>query len=48
MSSENKMKKLKNSYFVGSWLKNKTTKLKRFGFFNASQRQNLKRINNEE
>jgi hypothetical protein len=48
MSSENKKKKLKNSFFVPSWLKNKTIKLKRCGFFTASQRQVNKKIEDNE
>jgi len=44
MTSESKKKKLKNSHFVPSWLKNKTMKLKGGGFFNASQRQYLKKL----
>lgn len=52
MTAESKKKKLKNSYAVGSWLKNKIIKLKGGGFFNASQRQAMKKetlneINNE-
>ena len=39
MASVKKKHKLKNSYCVGSWLKNKTIKLKRVGFFTPSQRQ---------
>lgn len=39
MASIKKKHKLKNSYCVGSWLKNKTIKLKRVGFFTPSQRQ---------
>jgi len=48
MSSENKKKKLKNSHFVPSWLKNKKTKLKRCGFYNASQRQAEKKLAKED
>jgi len=44
MASENKKKKLKNSYAVGSWLKNKTIKLKGGGFFTPSNRQENKKI----
>ncbi len=47
MASENKIKKLKNSYSVKSWLKNKTIKLKRGGFFTPSNRQKLKKIDVE-
>lgn len=47
MASENKKRKLKNSYFVGSWLKNSTIKLKRCGFFTPSMRKLLKKINTE-
>jgi hypothetical protein len=42
MASENKKKKLINSYAIKTWLKNKTIKLKRGGFFNASQRAHEK------
>jgi hypothetical protein len=48
MTSENKKKKLKNSYSIASWLKNKTIKLKRGGFFTPSQRQINKKIEEEE
>lgn len=48
MASKNKIKKLKNSYSVKSWLKNKTTKLIRGGFFTPSQRQRVKKFNIEE
>lgn len=44
MASENKKRKLKNSYCVKSWLKNKTIKIKRLGFYNASKRKVDKRI----
>ncbi len=45
MASENKKHKLKNSYCVKGWLKNKTIKLKRLGFYNASKRTEDKKIN---
>ncbi len=48
MTSESKKKKLKNSHFIPSWLKNKTMKLKGNGFFNASQRQDLKQQINKD
>jgi len=44
MASENKKRKLKNSFMVKSWLKNKTTKLKRIGFYNSSKRALDKKI----
>lgn len=44
MTSESKKKKLKNSFAIPSWLKNKTIKLKRLGFYNASERQENKKI----
>lgn len=44
MASENKKRKLKNSYCVGSILKNKTCKLKRVLFFTPSERKKLKLI----
>lgn len=47
MASENKKRKLKNSYFVKSWLKNKTIKLKRAGFYNASKRKVDNQINDK-
>lgn len=39
MASVNKKNKLKNSFCVKGWLKNKNTKLKRLGFYNASERK---------
>ena len=39
MASENKKKKLKNSYCVKGMLKNKDLKLKRIAFFTSSQRK---------
>jgi hypothetical protein len=48
MASENKKRKLKNSHFVGSFLKNVTMKLKRSAFFTPSMRKTLKKINTEE
>lgn len=44
MASENKKRKLKNSFCTKGWLKNKTTKLKRLGFYNASKRAEDKKI----
>jgi hypothetical protein len=41
MASENKKKKLKNSYCWYGALKNKKLKLKRILFYNASQRKDL-------
>jgi hypothetical protein len=38
MASENKKRKLKNSFCVKGWLKNKSIKLKRLGFYNSSNR----------
>ena len=49
MSSENKKKKLKNSFGVPGILKNKAPGPKKLVFFNASERQKLKReLNNTE
>jgi len=47
MASENKKKKLKNSFFVPSVLKNRFDRMKRCFFFTASQRQENKKIDNE-
>jgi len=47
MASENKKRKLKNSYCVKGWLKNKSTKLKRVGFYNASKRAENKNFDNK-
>ena len=47
MTSKNKKRKLKNSFCVGGWLKNKTIRLKRFGFYNASKRAVDKKIDKE-
>lgn len=47
MASENKKRKLKNSFCIGGWLKNKTIKLKRCGFYNASKRAVDKKIDEE-
>lgn len=44
MASENKKRKLKNSFCVKGWLKNKTIKIKRLGFYNASVRRMNKNI----
>ena len=41
MASQNKIKKLKNSYCCYGALKNKKLKLKRTMFYNASQRKDL-------
>ena len=41
MASENKKKKLKNSYCCHGALKNKKLKLKKTQFYNASQRKDL-------
>ena len=43
MTSEKKKRKLKNSRFVPSWLKNSIIKLKRGGFFTPSDRQKNKK-----
>jgi len=48
MASLNKLKKLKNSYSERSWLKNRTIKLKRGGFFTPSNRQENKKISSED
>ena len=48
MASEKKKRKLKNSYCVGSMLKNVKIKLKRIAFFTPSNRkQNNKDLDNE-
>jgi len=44
MASENKKRKLKNSFCVKGWLKNKTTKIKGLGFYNSSKRAVDKKI----
>jgi len=44
MASENKKRKLKNSFCVKGWLKNKTIKSKKSGFYNASKRVEDKKI----
>lgn len=44
MASVNKKKKLKNSFCVKAWLKNKKIKLKRVGFYNSSNRKIDKQI----
>ena len=44
MASENKKRKLKNSYCVKSLLKNKKIKIKRLVFYNASKRKIDKQI----
>ena len=43
MASEKKKRKLKNSYCVGSMLKNKEVKLKRVAFFTPSKRKEEKK-----
>lgn len=48
MASENKKRKLKNSYGVWSILKNKDSKLKRWLFFTASQRKHINKIDSYE
>ena len=42
MASENKKRKLKNSYYVGGVLKNKKMKMKRILFFTPSMRKEIK------
>jgi len=42
MASENKKRKLKNSFFCGGALKNKVVKMKRYLFFTPSERKYLK------
>jgi hypothetical protein len=44
MSSQNKKRKLKNSFSIKTWLKNKTIKLKRIGFYTSSNRKESKKI----
>lgn len=48
MASENKKRKLKNSYAIKTWFKNTKIKLKGGGFFTPSMRQLLKKINTED
>lgn len=48
MVSQNKKKKLKNSYQVPSALKNKETGIKKLSFYTSSERQRLKKIKPEE
>lgn len=48
MSSENKRKKMKNSYFVASILKNRIARMKRCYFYTASDRQENKKIDNDD
>lgn len=43
MTSINKWNKLKHSYLTWTNVKNKSGKMKRFFFYTASQRQELKR-----
>lgn len=47
MSSENKKKKLKNSYCVKGALKEKSLKLKRVLFYTSSLRKKLNNIKEE-
>ena len=44
MASENKKKKMKNSFFAPSVLKNRFDRMKRYFFYTASQRQENKKI----
>lgn len=44
MTSISKLKKLKNSYQVGSALKNKVKGIKKLTFYTASQRKTIKKI----
>jgi hypothetical protein len=44
MASENKKKKLKNSYMCASGLKNKDMELQRVAFFTSAKRMELKKI----
>ena len=48
MASENKKKKLKNSFGWKTILKNKKSKCKRFLFFTSSQRKENNSVNVEE
>jgi hypothetical protein len=48
MASENKKKKLKNSFFQKGALKNKIDRIKRGLFYTSSQRQYEKRIRDDE
>jgi|AntAceMinimDraft_17_1070374.scaffolds.fasta_scaffold03341_13 hypothetical protein len=48
MASKNKKKKLKNSHAIGSWLKNRSIKLKGCGFFTPSNRQENKKIKDDD
>jgi len=48
MTSENKKKKLRNSYCVPGELKKKTKGPKRLAFFTPSLRQELKKIKPQE
>jgi len=48
MASENKKRKLKNSYCCGSILKNKYHKMKRIFFFTSSARKDNKSKLKEE
>jgi hypothetical protein len=47
MASKNKRKKMINSYFVPSVLKNRFDRMKRYFFYTASQRQENKKIDDE-
>ena len=48
MASENKKKKLKNSYCVPGELKNKIKGPKRIAFYTSSLRKELKKIKQQE
>lgn len=48
MASNNKKKKLKNSYCVPGELKNKSKGLKRIAFYTPSMRRVLKKIKPQE
>ena len=47
MASENKKRKLKNSFCVGAALKEKTIKLKRIAFYTSAKRQVIKKSDTE-
>jgi len=44
MPSEKKKRKLLNSYGYKTWLKNKTIKIKRVGFYTSSYRRMINNI----
>ena len=48
MASNNKKKKLKNSYCVSGELKNKSNSPKRIAFYTSSMRKTLKKIEPQE